>query len=290
MSRRAGLRFVDKILFHFLRIEFYTNWEENEFMSKLLFANWKMNPVSEKEAIILARVGDVKHAVILPPFLFLPTVGKILKNAKFGVQNISWEKEGALTGEVSAEMVKKMGANYAIIGHSERREFLGESDEVIAAKVRTSLDAGLTPILCVGEPKSVRKKGFVAAKTYVKKQLLKNLSFTKNHKLKTINLIIAYEPIWAISTSGGGKETPEDAAEMIGFIRQQLKTSTQGGSTSGGKNHKLKTIYLLYGGSVNAKNVGDFLAMKQIDGALVGGASLHPSEFKKMVKIAESIK
>ncbi|KKT92368.1 MAG: Triosephosphate isomerase [Candidatus Jorgensenbacteria bacterium GW2011_GWA2_45_13] len=155
MSRRAGLRFVDKILFHFLRIEFYTNWEENEFMSKLLFANWKMNPVSEKEAIILARVGDVKHAVILPPFLFLPTVGKILKNAKFGVQNISWEKEGALTGEVSAEMVKKMGANYAIIGHSERREFLGESDEVIAAKVRTSLDAGLTPILCVGEPKSV---------------------------------------------------------------------------------------------------------------------------------------
>jgi len=270
-----------------LRIEFYTNREENEFMSKLLFANWKMNPVSEKEAIILAKAGDVKHAVIFPPFLFLPTVGKILKNAKFGVQNISWEKEGALTGEVSAEMVKKMGANYAIIGHSERRELLGESDEVIAAKVQAALGAGLTPILCVGEPKSVRKKGFAAAKAYVKKQLAKDLQKIENWKLKIGNsIIIAYEPIWAISTSGGGKETPEDAAKMIGFIRQQLKTSTQGGSASGGKNYKLKIIYVLYGGSVNAKNIGSFLAMKQIDGALVGGSSLNPTEFKKMVKIA----
>jgi len=174
-------------------------------------------------------------------------------------------------------------------GRSADRRSVGRDGKKNGGKLRNYRSLG-TPILCVGEPKSVRKKGFAAAKTYVKKQLLKNLSFTKNHKLKTINLIIAYEPIWAISTSGGGKETPEDAAKMIGFIRQQLKTSTQGGSTSGGKNHKLKTIYLLYGGSVNAKNVGDFLAMKDIDGALVGGASLHPSEFKKMVKIAESIK
>lgn len=238
-----------------------------------------MNPTSEKEAVRLAKAGDAKHAVILPPFLFLSTVKKTLKYAKFGVQNVSWEEEGPFTGEVSPVMARKMGAKYAIIGHSERREFLGESDEVIAAKVRAALEAGVTPILCVGEPKSVRKKGLAAAKAYVKKQLSADMKLIRNSKFKTRNsFVVAYEPIWAISTSGGGKETPEDAAEMINFIRAFAVKSLK------------SKVYCLYGGSVNSKNVGGFLAIKEIDGALVGGASLRPEEFRKMVKIARGVK
>lgn len=244
-------------------------------MSKLLFANWKMNPTSEKEAVRLAGAGDAKHVVILVPFLFLSAVKKTLKRARFGVQNVSWEQEGPLTGEISPAMAKKMGAVYSVIGHSERREFFCESDAVIAAKVQAALGAGLIPILCVGEPLSVRRGGRAAAKAYVEQQLSADLS--KIQKLKNKKIIIAYEPVWAISTSGGGRETPKDAAEMIGFIRSLLTT-----------HYHLHPIRVLYGGSVNAKNLGRVLAMKEIDGALVGGASLDPAGFRKMVKIAET--
>jgi len=245
-------------------------------MSKLLFANWKMNPLIEREAVRLAKAGDNANAVILAPFLFLSAVQRTLKEAAVGVQNVSWAAQGPLTGEVSAKMVKGMGAAYAVIGHSERRGYLGETDAIIAEKMKAALEAGLTPILCVGEPKDVRKKGFAAAKVYVKKQLSADLSKIKNSKFK--NFIIAYEPIWAISTSGGGKETPEDAAEMARFIRGLLVTKL-----------KIKNSKVLYGGSVNAKNVGDFLAMPEIDGALVGGASLNSAEFRKMMKVAENL-
>lgn len=237
-----------------------------------------MNPVLEKEAIALAKAGDSAHAVILPPCLFLPAVGRVLKRAKLGVQNVSWASKGAFTGEVSAMIAKKMGATYAIIGHSERRGYFCETDIIIAEKVRAALEAGLIPILCVGEPKDVRAKGFAAAKAYVKKQLQEDLSVISNQKsVISKHLVIAYEPIWAISTSGGGKETPEDAAEMIKSIKHLLTT-----------HYKLRTVSVLYGGSVNAKNIGGFLARREIDGALVGGASLDSAEFKKMVKVAVS--
>lgn len=237
-------------------------------MKNILFANWKMSPITENEAVKLARASDVKNAVIIPPFPFLKAVKNVLKNASIGAQDVFYEEKGAFTGEVSPQMLKKLGVKYVVVGHSERRR-LGESDEMIAKKVKAGIDAGLKVMLCVGEPLSVYKKGKKATEEFIKKQL----SFIENYKLKIGNLIIAYEPIWAVGT--GKNADPEDAARVARFIQELLVKS---------KKSKAK---ILYGGSTNSKNTKSFLEKKEIAGLLIGGASINVGEFKKMIKIAE---
>jgi len=229
-------------------------------MNKLLFANWKMNPQSEVEAVKLARAGDFKNAVIIPPFPFLKAVKSVLKNASLGAQDVFYEEKGAYTGEVSPSMLKKLGVKYVVVGHSERRR-LGESDEMIAKKVRAGIDAGLKVILCVGESLGVYKKGKKATEVFIKKQF----KFIKDKK----NLIVAYEPIWAVGT--GKNADPEDAARVARFIKSII------------------SVPVLYGGSTNSKNTGDFLKKKEIAGLLIGGASIDVGEFQEMIRIVESI-
>jgi len=228
------------------------------FMKKLLFANWKMNPITESEAVKLARASDVKNAVLIPPFPFLKAVKSVLKNASLGAQDVFYEEKGAFTGEISPQMLKKLGVKYVVVGHSERRR-LGETDEVIAKKVKAGISAGLKVILCVGEPLSVYKKGKKATEEFIKKQL----KFIKDKK----NLIIAYEPIWAVGT--GKNANPEDAARVARFIKN------------------IVSVPVLYGGSTNSKNTEIFLKKKEIAGLLIGGASIDAREFQKMIKIAE---
>ncbi len=261
-------------------------------MKKLIVANWKMNPDSPARAVRLAKQIEAGvpaskkiEVVIAPPFPFLEDVKKVIKKAKLGAQNMSDEKRGAHTGEVSANELKNLGVSYVILGHSERRA-LGETDEMINKKVIVAFQENVTVILCVGEPLSVRKKGIAAAKKFVADQLKKDLRGIENWELparrsfgtggKIENLTIAYEPIWAISSVSHGKsDTPEDAVEMITFIKSILHSP-----------FSILHFRVLYGGSVNAQNAASFLCYNEIDGALVGGASLKPKEFIKIVNIA----
>ncbi|MDO8537051.1 MAG: triose-phosphate isomerase [bacterium] len=249
-------------------------------MAKLIVANWKMNPGTFREAKTIASSISkfAKHkknveVVVCPPFIWLADLlHESPHGVRWGAQNVFWEDKGAFTGEVSPAMIKDSGAEYVIIGHSERRHSLGETDVMINKKIIAALRAGLRVILCVGEPTSVRKKGLAVAKRYVMSQLHKDL-----HGLKKIlhsRLIIAYEPIWAIGT--GKADKPEDTIEMTRFIKSLLLTT-----------YHLPHSSVLYGGSVNGKNAQSFLRHKDIDGALVGGASLKAGEFKKIIKIAE---
>ncbi|MBI2888986.1 MAG: triose-phosphate isomerase [Candidatus Liptonbacteria bacterium] len=254
-------------------------------VNKLIIANWKMNPPTYKEAEQLAEAviksSPKKVDVVLcPPFVWLTdmsheSTGKV----KFGAQDVFWEEAGAFTGEVSAAMLKSSNVEYVIVGHSERRHNLAETDVMVNKKVLAALKAGLHVILCVGESKEVRRKGIPAAKRFVERQLREDLSGIDHLKLEVqgLKLSITYEPVWAIS---GGDPThaaddPKNAVEMIRFIKSQL----------------LAICYLplavLYGGSVNAKNAGSFLREPEIGGALVGGASLKPKEFLGILKAAE---
>jgi len=238
-------------------------------MKKLIVANWKMNPQTEQQAIRLARAEDQKGVVICPPFPFLDGVKGKLKKADLGAQDLFWEDPptggGPYTGEVSVLMLKRLGARYVIIGHSERRRWLGETDEMINRKVVSAARGGLKVILCVGEPLSVRKKGLYAAKQFVKSQLRKNLKSVRSP------VIIAYEPIWAIGT--GKPDRPEDTLTMVRFIKGVAGSSCR----------------VLYGGSVTSQNVKSFLCYKEMYGALVGGASLKAQEFRKIITIVKKL-
>lgn len=242
-------------------------------MPKLVVANWKLNPGTEREAVRLARATDARKAVLCPPFPFMGAVRRAVKHAALGGQDAFWKERGPFTGESSASMLRSLGARYVILGHSERRMHLGETDGMIAKKVRAALSAGLRVILCVGEPKEIRRKGLIAAKRFVADQLKKDLSGFYNLKPKTSHLVIAYEPIWAVGT--GVPDRPEDSARMAAFIKSFLKS---------------KTYYLepkvLYGGSVNGRNAAGFFGQRDIDGALVGGASLKPNEFRRILAAA----
>lgn len=219
--------------------------------------------------------GDIKFSnaelVVCPPFTHIDKLANLLKKTKvkLGSQDIFWENQGAYTGEISPTMLKKLGVEYVIVGHSERRKYLNETDEMINKKVLGGLKAGLKVILCVGEP----QKNIKAAKNYIKKQLEKDLGGIKNCKLKIKNLIVAYEPIWAISGNKNSRpDTRKNALEMIKFIKNILHS----------KFHILDSC-VLYGGSVNGKNIKSFVKYKEIDGALVGGASLKKDEVKKII-------
>ncbi|RJP45944.1 triose-phosphate isomerase [Candidatus Parcubacteria bacterium] len=233
-------------------------------MKKLLAANWKMNPDFEDEAVRLARLEDERGVVICPPFPFLGGVGRALKRAALGAQDLFWEKGGAYTGEVSAIMLKGLGARYVIVGHSERRR-LGETDDAVNRKLKAALKAGLRPILCVGEPREARRKGVAAARVHIRRQLRLGLKGIRKR------IVIAYEPIWAIGT--GKSDSPRESAAIARFIKTAVRPKPR----------------VLYGGSVASQNARSFLQYKEIDGALVGGASLRGKEFKKIISTTQTL-
>ena len=252
---------------------------------KLIVANWKMNPLTLAEAEELLDpikkiIKDVKNAevVICPPFIYLEQLSKILNPKRFtlnpilGAQDCFWEDHGAYTGEISPLMLKNLGVEYVIVGHSERRNYLGETDEMVARKVEAVIENGLTPVLCVGETLEQKKKGL--AEKIIKEQLENCFRNSKFHN----HIVIAYEPVWAIGT--GDDCPPEKALEMIKFIKDILKSE-----------FGVQDSRLLYGGSVDSRDIADYLKYPEIEGALVGGASLKTEEFEKIInEVLKSIK
>lgn len=251
---------------------------------KLIIGNWKMNPQSSKDSVLLFKnIGEsVKNfknidVVICAPFLFLSDLKK-LNNKKviLGAQDVYFEQKGAFTGEISALMLKDSGVKYVIIGHSERRS-MGETNEIINKKLTSALKTKITPILCVGE--STRSHdGFYLAK--VREQISSCLSGISKSKIKQV--IIAYEPVWALSSTEGRHDaTPHDFEEMKIYIRKIL-TDMYG--------HKVASeIRIIYGGSANKNNAESFLSVGA-DGLLPGKASLDFKNFSKIVEIASRIK
>ena len=236
---------------------------------KLLVANWKMNPQTYAEAgkladdVIYGIGGMSRRVVLCPPFPWVDNFARSHKAVAWGAQDVFWKDSGAFTGEVSPTMLKDAGVSYVIVGHSERRKFVNETDRMVNEKVKAAVSAGLMPILCVGEWNRV---SFEEAKQFVEEQLRKNL------KGVTSSIIIAYEPVWAVSTNKGATpDTPESAGRMIRFIKEILHTRYQTRDTK-----------VLYGGSVSSKNIEGFLDDSMIDGFLIGGASLIPREIEKM--------
>ncbi|HVO28592.1 MAG TPA: triose-phosphate isomerase [Candidatus Paceibacterota bacterium] len=255
-------------------------------MRKLIVANWKENPATATAARALfdavARAGtDRRRAdvVICPPFVYLEELAgayrKMRAGAKrhlaLGAQDVFWEERGAFTSEVGPKMIRSLGAEYVIVGHSERRKYLHETDAMVNKKIKLALRDDMRVILCVGEPPAVRRKGVTASKKFVAGQLKKDLAGLRLQSpiSKLPALTIAYEPIWAIGT--GRNDRPEDALKMAGFVKKIL--------APGGRS----APRFLYGGSVNSGNVGDYVQYKEVDGALVGGASLKAAEFGKML-------
>lgn len=245
---------------------------KSELPNKILIANWKSNPQTEEEAVALAKASDAAGWVICPPFVFIAAIAGKLKKAVLGAQDVFWTS-GPFTGEISPAQLKAFGVQYVIIGHSERRENLGETDEMIGKKMVATLEAGFIPVLCVGESKSTRDAG--QAQAVVKRQLEMALAHLQNCDQK---LLIAYEPIWAISTSKERTpDNPKDTVSMIGFMQK----------TAGALCPKMQPQFL-YGGSVNSENAASFLSEPKINGALIGGASLKLEEVKKITKIVSS--
>mgnify|MGYP001605555505 CR=1 FL=1 len=251
--------------------------------SKIIIANWKMNPQTYAEAEnLISEISNYlenkkqKEVVICPPFVWLTDLShKYADKIAFGAQDVFSQNEGSYTGEISPLMLKNSRVKYAIIGHSERREHLGETDAMINQKIRAALENGLKTILCVGEPTRKNEKAD-EAKEYIKKQLEKDLKGIRNWKLEIGNLFIAYEPIWAIGT--GTPDKPEDAVEMIKFIKGTLIA----------KPYTLNPK-IIYGGSAESSNLKNFIKHKEIDGALIGQASLNAEEFIKILQIADEL-
>ena len=250
-------------------------------MRKTLIAgNWKMNNDVE-ESIRLARslksseMDKNVDVLICPPFTSIYAIIGELKNSsiKVGAQNMHFEDSGAFTGEISPSMLKNMGVEYVIIGHSERRQYFGETDQIVNKKIKASLNHGLKPILCVGESLEHREMGI--EKEIVKNQLINDLDMVMNED--AVKIAVAYEPVWAIGT--GKTATSEQANEMSSFIRTVLADIFTGDIAD--------NMIIQYGGSVKSSNANDIMNQSHIDGALVGGASLKADEFIKIVNFGK---
>jgi triosephosphate isomerase (TIM) len=235
--------------------------------------NWKMN-LDRQQAVALAnavaeRAGEFSHVdvAVCPPSVYLDAVGKTLAGGKVGLgaQNMYYEASGAFTGEVSADMLVDVGCRYVILGHSERRHILGETDEQINQKVLAALGAALTPIVCVGELLSEREAGQTAA--VIRRQFELSLAGLTAEQMK--NIVIAYEPVWAIGT--GKVATPEQAQQVHLDLRKLIETRYN--------TDLAQSVRLQYGGSVKPSNAAELLSQSDIDGALVGGASLNADDF-----------
>ena len=243
---------------------------------KVIAGNWKMNMLPNEAINFIQQleplVKDTKNEVILcVPFtdLFYALLHVQGTNIKIGAQNMHWEEKGAFTGEVSAQMLKSIGTEYVIIGHSERRQYFAETDETVNKKVKSALSVGLKPIICIGETLDQRESG--KTESIVTNQIEKALEGIESKNLE--NIIIAYEPIWAIGT--GKTATKEEANETIAQIRKKI-SELYGQNEADG-------VIIQYGGSVKSSNAKELFEMSDIDGGLVGGASLKADEFSKIV-------
>lgn len=245
---------------------------------KIIVANWKMNPSSSEEALRFTRglnnqksPGNVE-LIIAPPFIYLELLKKNLKKeVKLAAQNVSWSERGAYTGEISGLMLKNLGCNYAIIGHSERRYKIGETDEMVNLKIKAVLKTGLNPILAVGE----REQNDDIVKV-LSSQIISALENVDPPEIG--RLIVAYEPVWAVGT--GLADSPDHAFSAALLIRKIIgNLYTQDWASD---------LPVLYGGSVTSENAADFIGQTGISGALVGGASLEIDEFLKIMKAADS--
>jgi triosephosphate isomerase (TIM) len=250
----------------------------------MMAGNWKMHHTHLEAIQVVQKLGfrldnkdyDRVDVVVCPAFTALRSVQTTIDGDKLhiglGAQNCHWEPQGAYTGEVSAPMLAKLNVKYVIVGHSERRELFGETDEIVAKKLRAVLGAGMTPILCVGETLDEREEGSTDEK--VKRQI--EAAFQRLPADDVGRCIVAYEPIWAIGT--GRNATPDDANATIGVIREHVKIGLGDTLAEG--------LRILYGGSVKPGNIADLMAMPEIDGGLVGGASLDPDEFARIVQFS----
>lgn len=248
----------------------------------LMAGNWKMN-LNHLEAVHLVQglamalddanfTYDDVEVVVIPPFTDIRSVQTVVEGdnlkIKYGAQDISTHESGAYTGEVSAEMLARLGVSYVVVGHSERREYHGESDALVGEKARVALAAGMTPIICCGEGLEVRKEG-----RHVEHVLAQiDGALDGMDAEQAAKIVIAYEPIWAIGT--GEVATPEDAQEVCGAIRARLAELYTP--------ELADSVRVLYGGSVKSTNVADIMAQPDVDGGLVGGASLKAEEFSKI--------
>ncbi|MDR2454739.1 MAG: triose-phosphate isomerase [Bifidobacteriaceae bacterium] len=253
----------------------------------LMAGNWKMNLDHLEATALVQRLhwalqdsnfdySQVEVAVV-PPFTDLRSVQTVTDadnmSIAYGAQDVSVHAAGAYTGEISARMLAKLGCKYAVVGHSERRQYHGETDQEVGEKARAALGAGLTPIICVGEALAIRKAGEHVAYTLAQLDGV----YAELDPESAPATVVAYEPVWAIGT--GEVATPADAQEVCGAIRGRL-AALYGRETAEG-------VRVLYGGSVKSSNVAAIMAQADVDGGLVGGASLDPAEFAKICRFAE---
>ena len=245
--------------------------------------NWKMHHTHLEAIQVVQKLSyrlepkdyDDVDVVVCPAFTALRSVQTTIDGDRLkiglGAQDCHWEPNGAYTGEVSAPMLAKLNVQYVIVGHSERREMFGDTDEIVAKKMRAVLAAGMTPIVCVGETLEEREQG----STDTKVAMQVSAAFTKLAAADAERCVVAYEPIWAIGT--GKNATPDDANETIGVIRGRLRDELGVVADS---------MRILYGGSVKPGNIADLMGMPEVDGGLVGGASLDPDEFARVVRFS----
>ena len=248
----------------------------------LVAGNWKMNMTLQDGLALVSEItnmvqdevtGSAVEVVICPPFPFLASIGKQLPTGgqfHLGAQNCHQKESGAFTGEVSAKMLQSVGAEYVILGHSERRQYFREDDELLSQKLKAALAAGLKPIFCVGESLETRE----ADETfdYISKQLKDGLFHLSNEEFDQV--VVAYEPIWAIGT--GKTATSAQAQEVHAFIREQIARAYDAEAA-------LNTT-ILYGGSANAQNARELFSQPDVDGGLIGGASLKSRDFTEIIK------
>ncbi|MBI2649916.1 triose-phosphate isomerase [Candidatus Woesearchaeota archaeon] len=251
-------------------------------MKKLIAANWKMNKTIKESVLFIEEfkkiIKNEKNAeiVICPPFTALTALSKELKNSniKIGAQNMHFEEAGAFTGEISPLMLKETGCEYVILGHSERREIFGEDDLLVNKKIIAALKHGLSPILCIGENLEQKNQG--KTKNIIENQLKNCLKSIDKSQMESIT--IAYEPVWAISRGNPSHKaaTKEDAEEGHKFIRSVIEKMFDTAIS--------KNIRIIYGGSMKPENARELLSMPDIDGGLVGNASLDAKSFAEIVK------
>lgn len=249
----------------------------------LIVGNWKMNLLTAEAAELALGVKEFVQeimgvkVVLAPSFTSLHSVSQVLSGSKIELasQNFYFEKKGAYTGEVSPDMLKDAGCQFAIVGHSERRQLFGESDELIHKKIACALENNIQAILCVGETGEQRKAG--ETHKVIESQINKALDGLDSRRLKEV--VIAYEPVWAIGT--GENATVEQAAEIHGLVRKIVTAKFKGNET--------EPLAILYGGSVTPQNSRELLQNEEIDGALVGGASLNINSFCDIIKSAQGV-
>ncbi len=240
----------------------------------IIAGNWKMNKTAAEAVALINELKPMvakakPEVVVCVPYTDLWAVAEAIKGSKIklGAENVAWADSGAFTGEISADMLKEIGVEYVIIGHSERRQYFGETDESVNARLKQALNKGLKPIVCVGETLDEREKN--KTKKVLKKQVLDGFKDVTDFT----DIVIAYEPVWAIGT--GKTATAEDANKTIGYIRSLVK-KTWGAEVA-------KSLRIQYGGSMKPGNAKELMAERHIDGGLIGGAALKASDFAAIV-------